>query len=254
MKNPWIVIGGLVVVLFGGSIAYSMYAGQAANEGVEPIDVHVKGNPDGVVTLAKYSDFSCPACGQAYLFAKEVVETYADDIRFEYKHFAFLDLGEPAALAAEAAGQQDAFFEYHDLMFENQNQWLRSSAPQRYFEQYAEELGLDVDQWNQQRGSSVLRSEIRADMEEGRSLGVTGTPTFFLNGERMEYQTFDEFRDQVEAALEAEGVETVSGDEHGDMGIELDGEGTEDIEIEVGDPEAETEAEAGAEGDVEFGI
>ena len=242
MKNPWVVIGILVVVLLGGSIAYSQFAAQANNEGVEPVDVYVKGNPDADVTLAKYSDFSCPACAQAYPFAKDIVETYADDIRFEYKHFAFLDLGEPAAMAAEAAGQQGMFFEYHDMLFDNHREWANSGAPQRYFAQYAESLGLDMDDWNRHRNASLLRDEVRADMQEGRALGVTGTPTFFLNGERLNFNSFEEFRSQVEAVLGVEAEDAAAADTDG-----------EPIEIELGDVES-GEAEASGEMNVEFGI
>lgn len=236
MKNPWIVIGAIVIVLIGGSVAYSQYAAEKSNEGVERVETQVKGNPDAEVTLAKYSDFSCPACAQAYPFAKELVEMYSDDLRFEYKHFAFLDLGEPAALAAEAAGQQDAFFAYHDMLFENQRQWGQGGAPQQFFRQYAEELGLDMDEWNRHRSSSLLRSHVRAELQEGRSLGVTGTPTFFLNGERMNFDSFDEFRAQVEAALGVEDSEvgdTIEGDT---MEVDLEAleEGSGDMEVEFG--------------------
>lgn len=247
MKNPWIVIGGLVVVLIGGSVVYSQYAATQNNEGVEVIEHHVKGNPDADVTLVKYSDFSCPACGQAYPFVKEIVEAYEDDIRFEYRHFAFLELGVPAAMAAEAAAQQGKFFEYHDMLFDNQQQWSRGGAPQRYFAEYAEELDLDMDQWDRHRSAPLLRSKVQEDLAEGRSRGVTGTPTFFLNGERMEFESFDEFRAEVEEALGVEGEQPATED--------IEGEPVE-VELEEGGADADSDADSEASGgaSVEFGI
>lgn len=205
MKNPWIVVAVLVVVLVGGSVVYSQFAASQSNEGVEVVDVHVKGNPDAEVTLTEYGDFSCGACGQAYPFVQDLVETYGDDLRFEYKHFAFLQLGPVSAMAAEAAGQQGEFFAYHDALFENQSEWSQSATPQRYFEQYAEEIGLDMEQWEQHRTASLLRDKVQADMAEGREMGVSGTPTFFLNGERLEFQTYEDIRTAIEAELGVEG-------------------------------------------------
>lgn len=203
MKNPWIVIGVIATLLIGGAMAYAQYVGTVSNEGVE-LQTQVAGNPDADVTLVEYSDFECPACGQFHPFVKEVLANYEDEIRFEYKHFPLTNIhpnAEPAARAAEAAGQQGQFFEFHDLLFENQQEWAGSANPAQYYESYAEELGLDMSQWRTQQRSTLLREKVEADFNEGSDLGVTGTPTFFLNGERMVIQTFDDFRAQIEEVL-----------------------------------------------------
>lgn len=200
MKNPWIVIGIVVVVLVGGSVAYSQYVATTSNEGVEVSD-HIKGNPDAEVTLVEYSDFECPSCAQFYPYVQEVVDSYGDQIRFEYKHFPVINQTPGALMAVEAAGQQGAFFAYHDLMFENQSEWRGSTNPNSFFTQYAEEVGLDVDLWNTHRNASLLQDKIEADFADGRAMGVTGTPTFFLNGERMNIRTFADFTAQIEDAL-----------------------------------------------------
>lgn len=208
MKNPWLVIGVIAVVLIGGSIAYAQYVGTMSNEGVE-VQAHVTGNPDADVTLVEYSDFECPACGQFYPFVKDILADYGDQIRFEYKHFPLTQAhpnAEPAARAAEAAGQQGQFFEFHDLLFENQQEWAGRSNASQYFAQYAEELELNMGQWRTQQRASLLRDKVADDFAEGRRLGVTGTPTFFLNGERMNIQTFDDFRTQIEAAIGVTGT------------------------------------------------
>lgn len=193
----------IVVVLMGGSFLYANYAARSADEGVVISD-HIKGNSESSVTLTEYSDFQCPACGQFYPIVKSVLEQYGDDIAFEYKHFPLVSIhpyAMPAAKAAEAAGQQGKFFEMHDKLFENQNAWSKSATPQVFFIRYAEELGLNVDLFKQHMRSSMLEDRIKEQFAEAQDLGLTGTPSFFLNGERLEFETFDEFLGAIERAL-----------------------------------------------------
>ena len=204
MKNfTWKTFAVIAVILIGASIVYSNYASNKANEGVV-IEPHIKGNADAEVVLAEYSDFQCPACGQFYPVVKEVMDMYGDRISFEYKHFPLISIhpfAVPAAKAAEAAGQQGKFFEMHDTLFENQAVWSRAGNPQSYFEQYAEDIGLDVALFKRHIGASVIDERIEDDFKEARELGLTGTPSFFLNGERMQYETFEDFVIAVEQAL-----------------------------------------------------
>lgn len=240
MKNPWVLIGVIAVVLIGGSIGYAQYVGTISNEGVE-VQTQVAGNPDAEVTLVEYSDFECPACGQFYPYVKDVLADYGDQIRFEYKHFPLTQAhpnAEPAARAAEAAGQQRKFFEFHDLLFENQQEWSGQANASQYFTTYAEQLELDMGQWKTQQRASLLRDKVADDFAEGRSLGVTGTPTFFLNGERMNIQTFNDFRTQIEAAI---GV---------DPATSTDSTDADDSAAETSATTSSTEADAS----VEFGI
>lgn len=207
MKNPWVIVGLITVILFGGAIWYSSSATEKNNEGIEVTD-HIKGNPEAAVTLVEFSDFQCPACASFQPVMEEVMKSYGDKLRFEYKHFPLPihPYAQQAALAAEAAGQQGKFYEYHDLLFKNQQAWSTSVTPGSLFIQYAEELGLDIDQFRRQQKSSVLRDAIRGDLAEARELGLTGTPTFFLNGERMEIATFEEFITQIAMAVDPEGA------------------------------------------------
>lgn len=193
----------VVVLLLGGSILYSQKAAEEANVGVV-IEPHIKGNPDASVTLTEYSDFQCPACGQYYPHLKEIVAVYGDNLRFEYKHFPLITIHKnavPAAKAAEAAGQQGKFWEMHDKLFENQTAWSNSANPQVYFVQFAEELGLDTALFKKHLGSSIIADTVNQGFEEARALGLSGTPTLFLNGEKMTVSSFDELRTQIEAAV-----------------------------------------------------
>ena len=202
-KFTWKTFVVVAVVLIGASVVYSQYASNKANEGVV-IEPHIKGNPDASVDLVEHSDFQCPACGQFYPVVKEVMDLYGDQIRFEYKHFPLVSIhpyAVPAAKAAEAAGQQGKFFEMHDMLFENQSTWSKASNPQAYFVQYAEEIGLDIALFKKHVGASSIDKRIEDDFNEARTLGLTGTPSFFLNGEKMEIDSFSGSIENIEAAL-----------------------------------------------------
>jgi protein-disulfide isomerase len=203
MNNPWIIVGVIAAVLIGGSWWYSTSVSASYNEGVE-VKSHIKGNPDAAVTLAEYSDFQCPACAQFAPVVKEILDAYGDQIAFEYKHFPLMQIhanAEAAARAAEAAGQQGKFYEYHDVLFEKQSEWSSATIPGAFFARYAEELGLDKNLFTRHQRSSLLQGKVRDQFNEARSKGLTGTPTFFLNGERMQISTYQDFREQIEAAL-----------------------------------------------------
>lgn len=214
LRNPWVIIGLVMAILIGGSVWYSNGVSQSYNEGVVDI-THIKGNPDAEVRLVKYSDFQCPACAQAAGVVSSTVVAFGDQLAFEYRHFPLLQIhrhAEPAARAAEAAGQQGKFFEFHDLLFANQSEWSPSAAPGRFFVQYAEELDLDIQLFNRHQRSSIIRDKVRSQFNEARERGLTGTPTFFLNDERMVYQNFSEFNEQIARAI---GIEV--SDEEGEI-------------------------------------
>ena len=203
MKNPWVVIAVVAIVLFGGAIWYSGLSAEQNNQGVE-IKQHIKGNPEAAVKLMEFSDFQCPACAAFQPFLEEVMTNYGDQIAFEFKHFPLPmhRMSLSAAVAAEAAGQQGKFFEYHDLLFKNQQTWSASAAPAAFFVKYAEELGLDTNLFKRQMNSSQLRDKVKGEFAEGESKGVTGTPTFFLNGQKMEFNSYLEFLQQIVAVID----------------------------------------------------
>jgi len=202
MKNHvWKIIAVVAVLAIGGSIVYSNSVSNKANEGIE-FEAHIKGNADASVTLTEYSDFQCPACGQFFGILEEVLADYGDSVRFEYKHFPLSSIhpyAVPAAKAAEAAGQQGKFYEMHDKLFENQQIWSAGANPQAFFNAYAEEIGLDIALFKTHMKASVINDKITNEFREARELGLTGTPSFFLNGQRMQFETYQDFAEQIAA-------------------------------------------------------
>ena len=203
MRNPFVVIGVILVVLIGGSIWYGSTVSSTYDEGVTVV-AHSKGSDAASVVLTEYSDLQCPACGQFQPVVEEVLAEYGDQIKFEYKHFPLSQLhpyAEPAARAAEAAGQQGKFFEYVNLLFKNQATWSQSRTPVAAFIEYANELGLDMDQFSRQQRSPLLQAQIRSQFNEARGLGLTGTPSFFLNGVKMDIKSVDDFKATIAGAV-----------------------------------------------------
>jgi protein-disulfide isomerase len=117
--------------------------------------------------------------------------------------------------AAEAAGQQGKFFEFHDLLFKNQETWVNSGNPSAYFLKYATELGLDIDKFTRQQRSSVLRQHIQDQFKEAVGQGFTGTPSFVLNGKKMTITSYDDFKKQIMVAIDPSLVPV------GDAGVKL---------------------------------
>ncbi len=135
-------------------------------------------------TLVEYGDFECPYCGNAYPEIKELRRRMGDGMSFEFRHFP-IEEKHPHALeaaeAAEAARAQGRFDDMHDLLFENQRALEHDDLVG-----YAKQLGLDVERFEQELREHVHADKIRADRARGEAEGVSGTPAFFVDGERYD--------------------------------------------------------------------
>lgn len=166
----------------------------------------VKGGEDATVVVSEYSDFQCPACQAAYPVIKAVVEEYGDQIQFEYNDFPLRqhEYAFDAAVSAQCVFDQDQFFAYHDLLFERQPSWSQSgseSEAKGAFRGYAEELGLDMDAYDSCITDQAIADRVNEDLDEGDALGVTGTPSIFVNGKQVE--TRGGFEEGLRAAIDA---------------------------------------------------
>jgi len=164
----------------------------AAVEVVEP-SAHIKGNPEAVLTLVEYSDFQCPACKAAGPEIIKLVEQFDGLFKLEFRHFPLRSIHPNAQLAAqasEAAGMQGKFWEMHDQLFENQELWSKSFNPKRYFSDYAETIGINVDRFEFDLESDNVKQIVNAQFDEATALGLPGTPAFTFNGEQVDVNTF----------------------------------------------------------------
>jgi protein-disulfide isomerase len=151
-----------------------------------PIDDrdHVIGPEEAPVTLVAYADYECPFCGRAHGVIRQVLRRVGDDVRFAYRHFPLSQLHPHAMLAAqaaEAAAAQHFFWEMHHALYEHQNALGLDELLS-----YADALGLDVVKFAQELRFQIYLPKVHADFDSGVRSGVTGTPTFFINGERFD--------------------------------------------------------------------
>ena len=152
-------------------------------------DDYIKGNPDAAVTLVEYLDFECEACGAYFPVVQQLAKEYPNDLKIVTRYFPLPGHRNSmtAALAAEAAGRQVKYWEMLDLLFTEQKNWGEKPAPTpAVFEAYAEQLGLNMEQFKNDVASPEVKNRVQRDFDAGEQLGNTGTPTFYLNGKRIQ--------------------------------------------------------------------
>jgi protein-disulfide isomerase len=143
------------------------------------------------VVIEEYGDYQCPPCGQLYPELKQIEAEYRDQVRLVFHHFPLAKLHKnamAAARAAEAARNQNKFWEMHDRLYVNQKAWAEVEDPLPTFLSYARDLKLDVGRFQSDLSSNEVDQRILADMQKGAAAGVTGTPTVFLDGNLLRYE------------------------------------------------------------------
>lgn len=159
---------------------------------------HPKTNPNAAVTVTEFGDLQCPACRAAEPLVKQIIEQYGTQIKFEFKHFPLQAIHPytiAAAEASECAADQGKFWEYEERAYQKQpdlnNQAIRT---------WAQSLNLDMELFDRCTGSHIKKKEILADYDEGEKRGVRGTPTFFVNGQKVG-STIGDISTAIDASL-----------------------------------------------------
>lgn len=166
----------------------------------------VRGNRDAKVVLTEYSDLQCPACGAFSQIVNQIMKDFGNDVAFVYRHFPLPQHANaiPMAYAVEAAGLQGKFWEMSDMIFQNQTSWSSLSDVSKTVSEYAKTLGLDVTKFNSDFTSKSLRDKTDNTIAENQKVDITYTPTFFVNGERIENpRSYAEFKTLIESAINA---------------------------------------------------
>lgn len=166
----------------------------------------VKGNPDAKVELVEYLDFQCPACRSYSGMVNQLLLDFPEDLKVGYLHFPLTNIHAnalPSALAAEAAGAQGKFWEMADLLFERQSDWSQTVTPAETFGQYAQQLGLDPVRFLSDFNSDAMKEKIISQQKTGLVMKLSGTPSFFLNGKKIENpRNYEEFHRLIEKAID----------------------------------------------------
>ena len=199
-----------VALIRGGTSSEPVAA--SATSASTPSDVqivrpssHVLGDPaDGTVTLVEFLDFECEACAAAFPFVEGLRETYAGKVRFVMRYFPLPGHANAvnAALAVEAAAQQGRLEDMYRILYQSQAEWgekQESQAP--LFRGMAEELGFDMDAYDAAIADPATAARVELDRRDAESLGLPGTPSFFLNGEPLALTSAEEVTAAIDAAL-----------------------------------------------------
>jgi protein-disulfide isomerase len=231
---PVIIIGLVLVAVIGGAWYLYSQSKPANNSNVKPGATPVKattvnpnaplganppnmlGSPTAAVTVEEFADFQCPTCGSTHPIMKEIQSTYGSKIRFIYREYPLPmhDKGYDAAVAAEAAGLQGKFWAMQDQLFSNQQAWSNANATyKQLWSDYAQKIGLDVQQWQNDVAGIAAKSRVDLDLQRGKALNVSSTPSIFINGELVPFPELNVagIRKIIDAKLQEAGGAQSSG-------------------------------------------
>lgn len=207
-KQFWIIVVAIIAVFIG----VVSFGGKNNATSVKPSE-HVKGQ--GKVTLVEYGDYQCPYCGQYASTVQDVIKKYGTQITFQFRNFPLTSIHQnafAAARAAEAAGLMGKFWEMHDIIYQQNTiyygskqatpTWVGVNNPESVFTSYAKSLGLDEAKFQQLYASDQVNNIINADENAGNALGVDSTPTFYLDGKKIQVNnSVQDFSKLIDAAL-----------------------------------------------------
>ncbi len=186
-----IFLAGLLIGFTIGKYDFSPFVRTNIVQTGEAMSINREiGKADAPITMVEFSDFQCPLCGKFFRENWEMLKNeYIDTgkVKYVFKHFplSFHANAQPAALASDCALEQQKFWEMHDQLYRNQTEWSDQSDASISFRKYAEKLGLNLTQFNQCMESKKYQAAITSDRQEGQKNGISGTPTFIINGEKL---------------------------------------------------------------------
>jgi protein-disulfide isomerase len=210
------ILGGIVLlmVLIVGGLIWAIAAGPGPARGPGQPETGLtfndannpsKGPADAKLTVHIFGDLQCPACRAAEPGLRYAMQKYADKVRFVWTDFPLMQAHQnarAAATAARCAEDQGKFWEFHDTLYDNQQDWAGLTPPTSQFVSYAKTLGLDADKFSTCLANDTDRQKIEDDMSEGGSDSIQATPTFFIGNVRYEGgMTNDQWDQRITAGL-----------------------------------------------------
>jgi protein-disulfide isomerase len=175
----------------GGGAATTLQEVVMTPEQLQRVPGISKGQANAPVVIMEFADFQCPACGQFARFSEPLVKDHIDagTVRFVWYDYPLVEIHQNAMLASRAgrcANEQNQFWAYHDYVFGQQERWSAQQNPVNLFIDYAEQSGLDREAFAQCLRSDKYQKEVSESRQLGGTLGVSGTPTLFVNGKRVQ--------------------------------------------------------------------
>ncbi len=208
----WLAIGIIILlsvlaisaIVRGRATAPSPVAAGARLDAVSTTD-HLLGSASAQVTLVEYGDFQCPACAVFDPMVRQLATEFGDKLAIVYRNFPLRQIhpnADSSAQAAEAAALQGKYWEMHALLYDRQKSWERDLRAKQIFAGYATELGLDQVKFIVDLESGAVKGKVEGDLQSGNKVGVTYTPSFFVNGTLIQNPTnYEGFRLLIQTAL-----------------------------------------------------
>jgi protein-disulfide isomerase len=195
--NKLMVVGGLLAlaagafwfIYRGGSPAPSVDTTTPSSPSEVTAQDHTKGPQNALITLIEYGDYQCPGCAAYNPLISQIADEFKNDLRLVHRSFPLRSIhrnAQIAAQAAEAAGDQGMFWEMNDILYSRQDDWKNTRDPRSQFKEYASELTLNVEQFENYMNSDAAKSKVDADYNSGLAAGIDSTPTFFINGDKIQ--------------------------------------------------------------------
>jgi protein-disulfide isomerase len=168
----------------------------AANPNAPPgaTPPHFKGSQSSPVVVEEFADFQCPTCRIVHPKMNEIVSRYGNRIKFVFRNYPLTQThpnAYAAAVAAEAAGMQNKFWEMQNIIFNNQAAWSNLPNPKPQFESYAQKLGLDIEKFKNDSLAMNTKGRVDADIKRGSALDIRSTPTVLINGRQIPFQQLE---------------------------------------------------------------
>lgn len=216
-NTPMLIIAGvLLVTVLGGWWIYSSSksapktntaanttnsatANKAKSPGIPPNappganPPNQAGSQTALVTVEEFADFQCGSCAAMHPIVNEIKSTYGSRIRFVFRNYPLAipahDKSYDAAVATEAAGMQGSgkFWDMQNLLFNNQQAWTAAPTYKAMWKDYATKIGLDIAKWENDMAGIAAKSRVDADMARGKAIGVSSTPSFYINGNAVPF-------------------------------------------------------------------
>lgn len=192
------ILGSTILIILGAVFLFSKPAPAYTRQELISADTNTEGNKDATNYLVEFSDFQCPACKVFSATVNDIVKKYGDKLYFAYHHYPLPQhaFSVKASVAAEAAGAQGKFWEMHDLLFANQD-----SLSDAKVTELAKQLNLNMDQFTASLADPKLKAKIDTDKALGDKINLQATPTFYLNGKKLNLATPDDLIQAVDAVM-----------------------------------------------------
>ncbi len=210
---------GTLAILFGGVYFFSKTVSPntkvISSEILAPKDAQVTGgivdgkyisaNASPKITLVEFGDYECPACSAYNSLVKQVITEFSGEINYVFRNYPLPQHKNApiSSYAAEAAGIQGKFWEMHNKLYDTQGAWANTTEAKSIFIGYAKDMGLDVSKFTSDIDSQKIKDKITRDESDGKLVNLTATPTFYINGVKVENlpASYDEFKKIIENAL-----------------------------------------------------